>query len=84
MPWGALLHTAGRGGTATYRNLVLRIEDGSEPRWLVRLYDGDTAIGEATADSPREAIETMVDVAKWYLNDQSITIESFDWVQLSK
>ncbi len=84
MPWGALLRATGRGGMAKYRNLTLRFEDGAEPRWLARLYDGETAIGEASAESPREAVDDLIKVAQRYLNDPAIGIESFSWVQLSR
>jgi hypothetical protein len=83
MPWGALLRATGRGGMARYRNLTLRFEDAAGPQWVARLYDGETAIGEASAGSPREAVEELVKVAQQYLRDPSVGIESFSWVQLS-
>jgi hypothetical protein len=79
MPWVGLAKVCVEG---TYRNLVLRVEDTPEPGCLLRLYDGATVVAEALAEDPRQAVAQLVLAARRYLNDPSITADSFEWVQI--
>ena len=81
MAWSALIRVWD-GDRRAYRRLTLRIEDAPEPSCLVRLYEGETAIGEESAATPREAMTKAVELARRYLNNPSISEDSLDWVQL--
>jgi len=64
-----------------HKKLVVRVEDTQEPRCLVKLYDGETVVGEESDESPQQAVAKVVQLARRYLNDDSITAESVDWAQ---
>jgi len=81
MAWSALVRTW-NSERKMYDSLILRIEDTEEPGCLIRLYDGETAAGEALADSPHLAIAKAVRLARAYLKDTTITEESLAWVQV--
>jgi hypothetical protein len=79
MPWVGLSKVCIRGA---YKNLVLRVEDTQGPGCLLRLYDGEVIVAEATADDPHVAIQELVQAARRHLGDESITTDSFNWVQM--
>ena len=64
------------------KTLTLRIEDTQEPGCLMKLYDGEIAIGEELEASSEQAVAKLIQVAKRYLNDPSIDETSLYWVQL--
>lgn len=64
-----------------HKRLVVRIEDTHAPECLVKLYDGETVVGEESDESPQQAVTKVVQLAQRYLNDDSITAESIDWAQ---
>ena len=64
-----------------YKNLVVRVEDTPEAGCLVKLYDGETIVGEESDENPQQAVAKLVQLAQRYLNDNSITAESIDWAQ---
>lgn len=66
----------------TYRQLTLRVEDAPEPGCLVRLYDGDSAVGEASGNTPNEAIARAVEIARQYLKDENISPASLSWMEI--
>ncbi len=79
MPWVGVTKVCQQG---TYKNLVLRVEDTQEPGCLLKLYDGRTVVAEALADDPHEAIQKLVEATRRYLSNDSITADSFNWVQM--
>jgi hypothetical protein len=79
MPWVGLAKVRARG---VYKNLILRFEDSDASGWLVRLYDGDTMIAEASAEDPQHAVSRLVEVARRHLQDPGVSADSFNWVQL--
>ncbi len=80
MAWQALVRTW-NAERKTYVSLTLRIEDTQEPGCLLRLYDGETAVAEALAESPQLAMSEALQFARTYLKDTSITQESLRWTQ---
>ena len=80
MAWCALVRRW-NSERKSYQSLTLRIEDTQEPGCLVRLYDGETAAGEALAETPQLAITKAIQLASAYLKDTSITADSLSWVQ---
>lgn len=85
MPWSGLIHSAPgiKGGArATYKNLVLRIEDTDQPGWLVRVYEGDRLVGEVTAEGPQQAVVRAVELVRGYLHDDNLSPSQLDWVQM--
>ena len=81
MAWCALIRVW-NPAAQTYRQLVLRIEDTSDPGCLVRLYDGETAVGDATGDTAAEAVAEAVHLARNYLHDDSISLASLSWMKI--
>jgi hypothetical protein len=81
MAWCALVRTWD-SKRKTYQTLNLRIEDAQEPGCMVRLYDGNTVVAEASADNPQLAMAKALELAREHLKDTSITEESLAWVQL--
>ncbi len=80
MAWEALVRTWNTE-RKMYVSLTLRVEDTPEPGCLLRLYDGETAVAEALAESPQLAMAEALKLARNYLKDTSITEESLRWVQ---
>ena len=80
MAWCALVRTW-NGERKRYDSLTLHIEDAQGPACLVRLYDGETAVAEASADSPHLAMAKALELAREHLKDNSITEDSLAWVQ---
>ncbi len=81
MPWSALIHSA-RPARATYKNLVLRIEDTDQPGWLVRVYEGDRVVGEVTGQGPEQAVLKAVELVRKYLKDDNLSASQLVWVQM--
>jgi len=80
MAWCALIRRWNKE-RKSYQSLTLRIEDTQEPGCLVRLYEGETAAGEALADTPQLAMDKAIQLARAYLKDPSITEDSLTWLQ---
>lgn len=80
MAWCALIRSWNKE-RKSYQCLTLRIEDTQEPGCLVRLYEGETAAGEALADTPQLAMAKAIQLARAHLKDTSITEDSLSWVQ---
>ena len=80
MAWCALVRSWD-SERKTYQSLTLRIEDTQEAGCLVRLYDGETAAGDALGDTPQLAMAKAIQLAQAYLKDTSITEDSLSWVQ---
>ena len=59
MAWYALVRSW-NSERKSYQSLTLRIEDTQKPGCLIRLYDGETAAGEALADTPQLAIAKAI------------------------
>ncbi len=81
MAWCALVRTW-NGERKMYDSLTLRVEDTQEAGCLLRLYKGDTAVAEASADSPQLAMSKALEYARTYLNDSAIAEDSLRWVQV--
>lgn len=79
--WCALVRSWNRK-REMYDSLTLRIEDTEEPGCAIKLYDGETAVAEALADSPQAAIAEALQLARNYLNDASIMESDLAWVQM--
>ena len=80
MAWCALVRSW-NSERKSYRSVTLRIEDTQEPGCLIRLYDGETAAGEALADTTQLAMAKAIQLARAYLKDTSITEDGLSWVQ---
>ncbi len=83
MPWAGLLRVAQPGARGYYRNLVMKVEDSSEPGWLIRLYEGETVVAEAREADPQEAFQKLLILARERLHEESITEESFAWIRVT-
>ncbi len=81
MAWCALVRTWNKKRKG-YDCLTLRIEDTPEPGCMVRLYNDETAVAEALADTPQLAMAKALQLAKSHLRDDSITEDSLRWVQV--
>ena len=81
MAWCALARTW-NSEQKRYDSLTLRIEDPREKGCLIRLYDEETAIAEALADTPQLAMAKALQLARAHLKDDSITEDSLTWVQM--
>ena len=80
MAWSGLIRVwnGERGG---YDCLTLRFEETQQPGCLVRLYDGDTMIGQALAESDEQAVAKGLELARSVLK-VPVTEENLDWVQV--
>ncbi len=65
-----------------YDSLTLRIEDTQEPACLIRLYEKETAVAEALAESPKLAMARALDLARAHLHDASLSEADLTWVQV--
>ncbi len=81
MAWCALVRVW-NAERKTYDRLTLRIEDTQEPGCLIRLYEAETAVAEALADSPQVAMSKALELARTHLKDPSISEGSLRWVQM--
>ncbi len=81
MAWCAVVRTW-NAERKMYESLTLRIEDTQEPGCLIRLYDGETAVAKASADSPHQAMVKALELARAHLKDASITEDSLKWMQV--
>ena len=64
-----------------YDSLTLRIEDTQEPGCLIRLYEKETAVAEALAETPQLAMAKALDLARAHLNT-SLSSDDLRWVQV--
>ncbi len=81
MAWCALARTW-NSEQKRYNSLTLRIEDTVEAGCLIRLYEHEHAVAEALADTPQLAMTKALELARSHLNDQSLTEDSLNWVQV--
>ncbi len=74
MAWVGLIRTR-------QKQLFVRVEDAEAPCWTVRVYDGETVVGEGSAEGPQQAVSSAVQLARQYLDDESISVGNVDWIQ---
>jgi hypothetical protein len=81
MAWCGLIRVWDPASQA-YRQLVLRIEESPDPGYFMRLYDGQSVAGEVTGATAEDAVAKAVELARQYLQDDSITPARLSWMEI--